>query len=363
MTAHDDAVKRELARQRINADARELLRVELREREAAQLRVPESRLDLADELLIPEQPTVWRIQDLLPMDTNLTVAAQFKTGKTTLMLNLMRSLVDGEPFLGEFAVHRVDGRVAYWNFELNETMWRRWARDVDMHKLDRASVNHVAGYHIDLRTEVGADYAAEWLRQRDTEVWILDPFHSAFDGDENSNSEVRDWLRAVEQIGSRAELRQIVMPVHTGRAKADEGAERARGATRLDDWTDVRWTYTAENGVRFLAASGRDVDFNVGALAYDPGSRRLAYGTGKSRTETRRDDFAAHIEHLAEVVREIAVEQPGLNVEQLRNAMRERGEHMQRSDANAASECAERKSWVQVKRGPNNSKLHYPPGL
>ena len=292
MTAHDEAVQRDLRALRVRADAHALLRVEQREREAAQLRAPESRLDLADELEIPEQPTRWRIADLLPMDTNLTVAVQFKTGKTTLMLNLMRSLVDGEPFLGEFDVHRVDGRVGYWNFELNEDMWRRWARDVDIHKLDRASVLPLAGYHIDLRTEVGADYAAEWLRGRDTEVWFLDPFHSAFDGDENSNSEVRDWLRAVEQIASRSGVQQIVMPVHTGRAKADEGAERARGATRLDDWTDVRWTYTTDNGARFLAASGRDVDFNVGALAYDPGSRRLVYGTGKSRAETRRDGLA-----------------------------------------------------------------------
>ncbi len=77
------------------------------------------------------------------------------------------------------------------------------------------------------------------------------------------------------------------MPTHTGRAAMDVGSERARGATRLDDWADVRWLLTRGTGEdidnRYFRATGRDVETDEGVLEYNPLTRGLALVDGAPR--------------------------------------------------------------------------------
>ena len=54
------------------------------------------------------------------------LAAQWKAGKTTLRDNLLRSMVDGEPFLGRFAPVNDGGAIAVLDFELDEHTMQRW---------------------------------------------------------------------------------------------------------------------------------------------------------------------------------------------------------------------------------------------
>lgn len=279
---------------------REAQRV-LDEEEAARWwRDPPSRFTLADELALPDEPVQYVVDDLVPTGANVLLTAQFKAGKTTLSNNLAAALADGEPFLGRFGVHRLPGRVALWNYEVDERQYRRWLRSAGIGHPERVAVLNLRGQVLDLTSRIGAEYAVRWLGERECSAWCLDPFARAFKGEsENDNSEVGRWLDAVDVIKQRAGVDVLWLPVHTGRGEQQQGAERARGATRLDDWADVRWLLVRDpkSDERYLRATGRDVEVDEGRLTFDPLSRRLHWSEGgrgdKSASELQATMLAA----------------------------------------------------------------------
>lgn len=268
----------ELRRLQVKQEARRLL-------DAGAWKPPRSTFTLEDELAMPDEPQVWRIEQVLPAGANVLLTAQFKAGKTTMMGALTRALVDHEPFLGRYKpdLPAVGGRVGIWNYEVSEGQYRRWLRDLDIVHTDHVSVLHLRGHSAPLPVEHVTDWAVAWLRERDVRVWIVDPFARAFigSGDENSNGDVSVFLDRLDVIKERAGITELILPTHTGRTEFEIGQERARGATRLDDWADVRWFLTlSDDGQRFFRATGRDVEVPEVGLTYEPLGRRLVMGTG-----------------------------------------------------------------------------------
>lgn len=266
------------------------------EEAAATFRQPAYTRDLIDELALPDEDTVWRVEHVMPADANITLAAPFKAGKTTLVNHLTAALVDGIPFLDTHKVHRhPTGRVAIWNLEVGRGMYRRWIREAGIEHPDRVTILPLRGYRMPLQTRRVEDWAVDWLQEHNVTTWILDPFAAAYKGlSENDNAEVGRFLDAIDVIKQRAGVSELIMPVHTGRGVADEGQERARGATRLDDWADVRWILTRDEKdgetTRYFRAIGRDVDVPEARLGYDEETRR-PYVTGPSRYAERRDAY------------------------------------------------------------------------
>jgi hypothetical protein len=132
---------------------------------------------------------------------------------------------------------------------------------------------------------------------------VIDPFARAFVGcgNENDNSDVGVFLDTLDVIKERAGVNELIMPVHTGRAVHEEGQERGRGATRIDDWTDVRWLLTTdENARRYLRAIGRDVDEPEEMLSFDPASRRLGIGGWDRRAQKAIDAFDRVITYVTD---------------------------------------------------------------
>jgi hypothetical protein len=243
-----------------------------REQAAATLDFPDSDWTLADELERPEDDDeVWTLEGLQHSGTNLLLAAQFKTGKTTFGLNLLKALADDGSFLGRFPAYPA-GRVGYWNYELTAAQWRSWVRRIGIEHPKGASALHLRGHRLPLIVPEVADWAVDWLRSRDIAYWIIDPFHRAFGGDENSNERVGEWLDAVDEIKRRARVDDLLLIAHTGRKEHEPGEEHARGATRLDDWADVRLILTKERGgdYRFFRAHGRGIDVPESRLDFDP---------------------------------------------------------------------------------------------
>lgn len=258
--------------------------------------------DLADESAAP----AFRIESLLREGQNLLIVAQYKVGKTTLTMQLLKSYCDGVDFLDYFTVKQPEGTVAVWNYELSPQQWRSWARQADITNTDRAAVLHLRGFHVDLMTKIGQDFAVEWLNERGAEVWIIDTYGAAYCGEENSNSDARDFLRAVENVGRKAGVSEVVFTIHRGAERQWEGEERARGATRVHDWADVAWTYTKNSsGARFLSAMGRDVQHPEFSLFYDADAKSLSFGDLKSRRTDRAEsivhDVQNHVRGLGKV--------------------------------------------------------------
>lgn len=258
--------------------------------------------NLADFLTQPDEEEQYRVAGLWPCHGRVLIPAAAKSGKTTLILNLIRALVDGGLFLGMFDAVPVARRVVYLNLEVSEGKMRQWLR--------RAGIANVSAVHVEnlrgkvsalaLDTKAGRDRFAGWLRSLDAETVILDPLApalAAFGLDENSNADVARFFNWWSETLATAGVTEDAIAHHAG-----HDGQRSRGASRLLDEPDAIWTITRgtakDDGnddvygpteVRFLRAMGRDVDLVDTALAYDDTTKMLTLRDGVTRSDVKRE--------------------------------------------------------------------------
>lgn len=345
-------LENEIAKQRIVRQARRTLDSE----EAAQnFREPPSRFTLTDELDITDDPVTYTVDQVMPTGSNILLTAQFKTGKTTLINHLTRCLADREPFLGKFHTTPPEGRIALFNYEVDDRQYRRWLRELDITAKDRVSVLNLRGYRLPLIARHVEDWIVQWLEQREIRVWIVDPFARAFVGSglsENDNTEVGRFLDTLDVIKTRAGVSELVLPTHTGRQEFEAGQERARGATRLDDWADVRWLLTKDDdGVRYFSATGRDVEMAEAALQFDE-TTRTPRVVGESR-------FKESARRLEDAVLAVVEATPGITLRQLRLAVRQIVRKATNSDIDDAVTLAEAGHKIRIEPGARGAHMHF----
>ena len=271
----------ELERQRIRKEATRIIK---EEEASATYKEPIFVRSLKEELQLPEIEAQWVIRDIFPQGANISITAQYKAGKTTLINDLARSLADEIKFLDYFQEPTHKRRIVIFNYEVSENQYRRWMKDVEIKQSERVTLVHLRGERLPIISERVQRLIISILQDLDCQTWIMDPFARAFvgSGDENSNSDVGLFLDTLDFIKKQASVDNLVIPMHTGRAQ-EHGIERARGATRLDDWADVRWLLSKTEEGRFFSADGRDVFLEQQALAYDDASRRLKLGGASAK--------------------------------------------------------------------------------
>jgi hypothetical protein len=343
--AHEARTHTELLVLRARHDAKTQHSAEIA---ARTFRAPAYTRTLTEELLIPEQPVTYAVEQLLPTGGNALLAAGFKTGKTTLVTNLLRAYADDEPFLGRFQVSAGTGRIGIFNYELSPDQYRRWLRSAGITNTERVAVLHLRGHRLPLTSPSVEDWIVAWLKEQDVTFWIADPFARAATGtDENSNTEVGVWLDTFDVIKERAGVSEAVLPTHTGRAEQEHGQERARGATRLDDWADVRWLLVKDDeDRRYFRATGRDVEMAEEQLVYDPLTRALTMSGGDRNWVRSRE--------LEQRVLDFINAHPGCSVRAVESGVQGKKEAI----TGARSGLLARHK-IRLEDGPNNSQMHF----
>lgn len=251
----------------------------------------------------PDEPVNYRLDQLWPTGGRVLLAAQYKAGKTTIVNNLVRSLVDAEPFLDHYPVTRQARRVVLADNELDRGMLRRWLREQHIQRTDGFAVLPLRG-HLSSFDILDPAVRTEWARQlRDTgaDVFILDclrPLMDALGLDENHDA--GRILTAVDELLGQAGIPEAVIIHHMGHT-----GERARGDSRLRDWPDVEWRLIREDpddpaSPRYFTAFGRDVEQPETALTYDPDTRRLVLATGNRKDAVIYRDLDALIDLIGE---------------------------------------------------------------
>lgn len=291
------AVQQEVERERARREARQILDAEENLRN---FRVPPSRPTLTAELLIADPPLDYAVDHLLPMGGNVLLTAQFKTGKSTTINNLAKSFADHIDFLGKYPVHPDSGRTAIFNYEVDDRLYRKWLRELNVDNTDQVSLLNLRGFRMPITVKYVEDWIVNWLGEHEITNWIVDPFARAFTGvSENDNTEVGRFLDTLDVIKNRAGVQNLILPTHTGREKAEQGEERARGATRLDDWADVRWFLTKDEAdTRYFRATGRDVDVEEQMLSYDEETRWQTIGGGDRAWEKKKRGAQVVVDHV-----------------------------------------------------------------
>lgn len=270
--------------------------------EMAKQEIAEEKYELHDQIPEPKQlsewlleedvPLTYRVAELWPSLGTVFVIASYKAGKTTLLMNMIRCLIDGGLFLGRFETTPVARNVGYLNFEVNEAQGKAWLRRLEIKNKERLFTWNLKGRGSPLSTALSRDKFTKMLIARDIEVLIVDPFSGAYRrGDTNNNDEVKEFLLQLDEVVLKAGVQEVLMAVHAG-----NDPNKPRGATTLGDHPDALWRIvkTDLGKTRLFSAEGRDVFLDEEALALSLDKITLEL-TGKTRAETAGESFGSLI--------------------------------------------------------------------
>lgn len=287
-------VAREAYRMRVRDAARDLIDKE----QQPALELPPVH-DLDDFLAVEDDPVQYVIDELFPVGSQGIIAAQYKAGKTTLIGNLIRSLVDGDDFLDRFTVNRAS-HVTLIDNELDPRTLRRWLRNQGIHNTSRVRLVSLRG-KVSTFNLLHDDIRAQWVNLLpDPGIVLLDclrPILDAIGLDENR--EAGRFLVAYEEFLAEVGATETMLVHHMGHS-----GERSRGDSRLQDWPDMTWKLVRQSqddpaSERFFTAFGRDVNVPEASLAFDPFTRHLTIGEGSRESIHLENRIEAVLDFLA----------------------------------------------------------------
>lgn len=349
---HQLAVARRAYELRINDEARI---VWTRQRAAALGQQPPPLTPLPELLAQPDLDATYRVTDLLPAGGRVLLAAQYKAGKTSLVANLLRSLADGDLFLGRYHTAAVD-RIILIDTELDENMLRRWLRDQNIRSPDKIATISMRG-RLSTFGIIDDHTRAEWAATlTGTDFIILDCLRPCLDAlglSEDKDAGV--FLTAFDALCKECGATEAAVVHHMGHTQ-----ERSRGDSRLLDWPDVLWKIVRDNdedgnnieaGDRFFSAIGRDVNIPEAQLEWQPETRALTV-CGGGRNDKKARNAVGDIIELMNQPDHIE----GLSFNQLVNKLK--GYGIGRNVARAAIQKAVDDMVLITVTGPRNTHLH-----
>ncbi len=337
--------------------AREKAREKVDAEKAAAVPVPPFDAGLLVEVLARPAEPAHRVEGLIPSEAGTLIVAQKKTGKTTLQLNLARSLILGGDFLGAFPVRPVVGRVGYLNFEVSDRQLARWADEVGVPR-DRLYLVNLRGRRNPLTNDADREHLAGLLRAHEVEALIIDPFGRAYTGtSQNDPGEVGSWLANLDRFArGEAGVRDVVLAAHAG-----WDGERTRGSSALEDWADSIVTLVRDkdsDGDRYLRAEGRDVLVEEDRLDYDPATRTLTLAGAGSRANASK---TRQLEELIPAVVAIVRENSMITGYGIGQRLRDAGVAFSKGDESKAASLAVDRGLLGAEAGARNARCYFVP--
>lgn len=291
-----------------------------REQAAGKVSLPDRPLSLAEALKREPPEITWAIHELHIDGGNTVLIGPRKSGKSSLAITAIRSLADGEPFLGR-NVDRIPAHagIVILNLEMAEAQWNRWAGDTGVRRRQRIYPVHLRGTRFAITEETTRLWLVALLREMNARWVALDSWGKAMANcnlNENLPADVNVWTAAWDEIKAESDTPNSLVLAHSSfkrrKGQGDDDKELARGGTSLEDWADSIWRLRSVQGTRFFEAQGRDVVIPETAVNYDAATRLYAPGYG-TRADLALD---ADAEQLAKIVEGT----PGINWTDLRNA-------------------------------------------
>lgn len=280
---------RQLSTLRVRDAVKETMQQERIEREASRLIITDA-YDGSDFMDMVIGDPEWLVDGLFSHGGRTLVTAQYKAGKSTMMLELTRALTTGTPFLGEFPVP-AKSKVALFDLELGVAMAQRWLRDVEGIDYSKLLYRPLVGKgaELDMRSAGLRNKTARQLREASVDILIVDPISpvlSALGLDENRADHVRPLLDMFDVLAAEADLKGVVITHHAGH----ESPDRARGSTAFMDWNTSQWSITRHGedatSRRSFKAIGRDAAVSRRDLEFDRATRKLTLAsTGLTFTD------------------------------------------------------------------------------
>lgn len=310
-TDYDERIKYRVELIRLDAEARRRFAAEGR-------KTTSPPVTLTEFLAKPDDEAQYRIDRLLPTGGRVLLSAGYKAGKTAMRDNLIRSLADERPFLGEFTVRRAT--VTLIDVEVDERQLRRWLRCQMIKGTEGVRVKPLRG-EVSTFDILDADVRAGWARWlAGSEVVVLDCLRPVLDAlGLSEDKDAGQFLVAFDELLAESGASEAVVIHHMGHT-----GERSRGDSRLLDWPDVNWRIVKDKDAddpdnpdvdRYFSAYGRDVEVRESLLDYTPETRSLMYVPHRSRANAK---VQALIPHLVKLL----TDQPAMSKTKIEGALK-----------------------------------------
>ena len=326
-----------------NLISKEFAKSKFEELKFAQEGEPHPSQTLKDFLGEVFSASKWIVEGLFPVSGKVFLAAKAKSGKTTLVTALLKSLADGRDFLGKFKVTPLEGRIGYMNLELTDIQMQEWLQRQNIKNVDKIHLWNLRGKVNPFRSEVSRRALIAELQEQGIKTLVIDTFAKIFTGDNaDNNSQVNRFLIMLDSVLDQAGVEQLVMLVHAG-----NDAKKIRGATALSDHPDGIWfLINDEDKNRYFSAIGRDIELDEGQIIYDKSLHTLEFtGTGKKATRE-----SSTSERMLAFIR--------LNQGANASAVDESVGGTKTSKIRVRNKLA-KDGLVEVRKGPNNSNLYF----
>jgi len=200
-----------------------------------------------------DPPDLWLIEGLLPVYGRMLLVGDAKIGKSVLALQLAFCLASGYPFLGFHVPAPIN--VVYLQYEMRRRVFK--PRVERMRPAFPPSVRdrlRFAVDHPDVIKELGYSYRDIPLEKSLSDLgnWpdlvVIDPLIYWLEGDENSNTEMRDFLLGVDKIAENNFGMVIVHHTHKPYRGQINGQSQSRGASSLPGWTESNLVLNRASG-------------------------------------------------------------------------------------------------------------------
>lgn len=293
-TPYEQAFNRDVAleahRERVKDAARRMLKAE-----QDQGRAKPRMVGLVDFLNEPDEDVEYRVDEVWPTGGRIIFAAQYKSGKSTAVGNVIRALADGMPLFDRFGTNPAH-RIVLIDNELDERTMRRWLRDQGIRHPEAVQL-------VPLRGKVGAfDILDEHVRDQwaaaltGADVVILDCLRPVLDAlGLSEDKDAGRFLVAFDAMLDGAGVGEALIVHHMGHS-----GERSRGDSRILDWPTATWRIIRQDSddtssPRYFSAFGRDVEVPESRIEYDPTNRHLILFEGEGRRATKAEDLLERV--------------------------------------------------------------------
>lgn len=248
----------------------------------ADLSLFDGSMDLNEAFAANYAPPEWRVKGLLRVGHITTVAGAAKSGKTSLLVNRVRSYVDGSPLFGQFQMGqplKEDHNVGVWNFELTPGTMTDWFRNAGIINRHRVRLINARGAGLMIQNHLVLERAIAWCNANKIEILEIDPLQAAFTGSINSDEDAADFIHALERIQTQSCVTDIILTTHMGHgAKNSTDHERSIGSARWEGFADNMWLYKRPDKIGLLRIDkGRDVFVEEFGILMDPDTKILTY--------------------------------------------------------------------------------------
>lgn len=270
---------------------------------AGEIQLP--HLESAEELAlaVPQTPD-WLVKDLIPRDGVITITAQKKVGKTTVVHKLLEAILNGGTFLETFQCFPPTGSMCIFDLEMPRDKLGEWIRrnGIAHHDVYATSLRGKAT-HFNIMNENHRRAIADDLKEKNCKLLVVDPlgpYLRMTGAEENSTSEGGRAFDAVVSLKQEANVDTLIIPLHAGH----NDKTRARGASVFGDIPDVLISLYKKNDnddVRHFSATGRDVDVNTLSFTYDTTNGEITMLEGGTPDDARDEDVLSVLDILENV--------------------------------------------------------------